>query len=143
MDAPRPVDAYGDAEHALVAYLGEAAWPPDVGPVRVVSVVPHDWTPREGYSVVQCAVDNTAHSSAWGGTSLAQEVLVRVTTWPAAVEGTTLGSPTRAKRLCRLAESVLFQWPGRSVVGVVGATDPASGVPIATCTVTVGRAPTY
>jgi putative multiple sugar transport system permease protein len=94
-------------------------------------------------SVLVVAVDNSTHQAAWGGTSLSQDVLVRLTAWPAAVEGSTLGSPTRAKRLARLAESVLLQKPGRPVVGVVGTTDPASGVPIATCTVTMGRVPTY
>lgn len=139
---PAPVDPYGDSEHALVDYLATAVWPSDVGPVQVRTVLPHEWTPRTGYSVLVVAVDNSTHQAAWGGTSLAQDVLVRLTAWPAAVEGATLGSPTRAKRLCRLAESVLLQ-VGRPVVGVVGTTDPASGVPIATCTVTVGRVPTY
>lgn len=142
MEPPEPVDPYGDDVHALVDYLASAVWPLDVGEVRAAAVVPHDWTPSSGYSVVQVAVDNSAHDAAWGGHSLAQDLLVRLTTWPAAVEGATLGSPSRARRLCRLAESALLQWPGRPVVGVLSATDPTSDVPIATCTVTVGRVPT-
>lgn len=143
MEPPQPVDPYGDTEHALVDYLASAIWPPDVGEVRAAVVVPHNWTPRVGYSVVQVAVDNSTHQTAWGGTSLAQDVLVRVTAWPAAAPGTDLASPSRAKRLCRLAESLLLAYPGRPGVGVVGTDDAPSGVPIATCTVTVGRVPTY
>ncbi|HJE61339.1 MAG TPA: hypothetical protein K8V84_22945 [Nocardiopsis listeri] len=142
MEPPEPVDAYGDTEHLLVDYLASAIWPPDVGEVRAAVALPHDWTPRVGYSVVQVAVDSSVHHAAWGGHSLAQDVLVRLTAWPAAAEGTNLPSPTRAKRLCRLAESVLMAWPGRPVSGVVSTDDAPSGVPIATCTVTVGRAPT-
>ena len=143
MEPPQPVDPYGDTEHVLVGYLAGAIWPADVGEVLAAVVVPHDWTPRAGYSVVEVAADNATHETAWGGTSLAQDVLVRVTAWPAAGPGTNLASPTRAKRLCRLTESLLLAYPGRAVAGVVATDDAPSGVPIATCTVTVGRVPPY
>lgn len=116
-------------------------WPEDLAPVRAVTTVPHEWTPGDGPSLVQVAIDNATHQTAWGGTSLHQVVLVRVTTWPRAEPGTAYGAPTTAKRLARLAEVALVTFPARPTSGVVATTDATSSTPIATFTVTVGIAP--
>lgn len=141
MEPPEPVEAYSDLERDLVDYLAPVEWPGYVGQVRAVNQLPHDWTPRSGYSVVVVVVDDAQEVASWGGHSLRQETLVRITTWPAAVAGAAEGSRSRAKGLALLAANALSHYPARPVSGVVATSDPTTNTPLATCTVAITQQP--
>lgn len=134
-------EEFGDLEHALVDYLAGQDWPADIGPVTVGTTLPHDWTPASpGHVLV--AVDDSTEMHAWQRPgALSQSALVRLTGWGNAAPGTTQGSPSRAKRLTRLAHAAMMRYPARPVSGVVSTTDPESRAPLATCTVQVTQHP--
>jgi hypothetical protein len=132
---------FGDLERTLVDYLTGLDWPADIAPVTVGATLPPDWTPASpGHVLV--AVDDATETHAWQKPgALSQSALVRLTAWGNAAPGTSAGSPSRAKRLARLAHAAMMRYPARPGAGVVGATDPESRAPLATCTVTVTQAP--
>lgn len=131
-------ERYGDPERIVIDYLTPLVpgLPAGYETATVGVGLPDRWTTASPPHIgVFCDHVDPTHP-------LRVPCLMRLTTWA--------DTPTKAKRLCRLAESAMLAHPGgeqvwavRPGAGVVGGQDPDNKAPLATCTVTVELKPNY
>ena len=128
-------EEFPDPERRVRDFLAGmvAEFPPDFAGVVVSVGLPGDWTPGDAPRLaVTCDYEHETHAWARPGAVL-QRATIRVVAWA--------DTPTRVKRLARVAHAAMLRYPATPNTGVSATVDPGNRAPIAYFTVQVAHKP--
>lgn len=117
-------DVWVDAERVAVDYLLAQVplFPGGLQGATVGVALPAGWTTAAAPHLA-VSLDYDTDYAAWGGWQTRNRATIRVTAWA--------DTPTRVKRLARLARTALLAFPARPNTGLIVTRDPDNLAPTA------------